>query len=88
MTINPQYMIAPSVQEFFINKNTGLPLSGGIVTFYKDQARSVLKPIFTLGGSPPNYNYVELSNPLVLSGIGCHSNSSEKSQTFPARRAT
>lgn len=70
MSLNPGYMIAPSMEEFFIDKTVGLPLAGGNVYFYSDINRSFLKNIYTLSGSPPNYSYVILPNPCVLSAVG------------------
>lgn len=70
MTINPNFMIAPSVQEFFIDNATGLPMASGQVFFYSDVNRANLKPIYQLTGSPPNYTYTQLPNPVTLSGVG------------------
>lgn len=70
MSLNPQYMIASSLQEYFVDKNTGLPLTNGQVFFYSDVNRTVLKNIYTISGSPPNYSYTALPNPLPLSGVG------------------
>ena len=63
-------MIASSLQEYFVDKDTGLPLSGGIVSFWKDEDRTTPKPVYTLTGSPPNYTYAVLPNPLELSAVG------------------
>lgn len=68
-------MIAPSVQEFFIDKLTGLPMAAGKVFFYSDVDRNVLKPIYALSGSPPNYSYVQLPNPVTLTAVGTFSDS-------------
>ncbi len=70
MTINPLYMIEPSLQEIFVDPSTGIPLSGGSVTYYSDVNRSTLKPVFELSGSPPNYSYDQIENPAPLSGGG------------------
>ncbi len=70
MPLNPQYMLAPSLQEYFVDKDTGLPLSGGYVFFYSDISRTVLKNVYTLSGSPPNYQYTALPNPIQLSAVG------------------
>jgi hypothetical protein len=70
MSINPMYMIASSLQEYFVDKDTGLPLSGGIVSFWEDENRTVPKAVYTLSGSPPNYTYAVLPNPLILSAVG------------------
>lgn len=70
MSLNNNYVISPSLEEYFVDKTTGLPLSNGKVYFYSDINRSTLKPIFTLSGNPPNYSYVQLQNPSTLSAVG------------------
>lgn len=70
MSLDPRYLIAPALEQFYINKITGLPLANGEITFYKDNERTALKSIYTLSGAPPNYSYVELPNPITLSAVG------------------
>lgn len=68
--LDPNYIIAPSPEQYYVDKTTGAPLSGGKVFFYSDTNRSDLKKIYTLSGVAPNYSYVELPNPTTLSGVG------------------
>jgi hypothetical protein len=72
MNLDPRYLIAPALEQFYIDKKTGLPLAKGKITFYKDNQRTIdgLKSIYKLSGAPPNYSYVELPNPLTLSAVG------------------
>lgn len=70
MSLNPKFIIAPNPQEYYVDKATGLPLSGGKVEYYSDVNRSTLKPIYMLSGSPPDYTYTQLPNPLTLSAVG------------------
>lgn len=70
MGLDLRFSPEPSLQEGFLDKSTGLPLSFGLVFFYSDVNRTVLKPIYELSGSPPNYTYTPLPNPVILSGIG------------------
>lgn len=70
MTIDPKYICASDLELYLVDKTTGLPLSGGIVTFYSDVNRSILKPVYTISGTAPNYSFVELPNPCILSGVG------------------
>lgn len=70
MALNPNFVIAPSPQTYFVDKTTGFPLANGKVYFYSDVNRSTLKPVYTITGSPPNYNYVALPNPITLSSVG------------------
>lgn len=65
-----QYIIGPPLQEAFIGKDTGLPLAGGFVYFFMDDARTVPKPVYELTGAPPNYTLTALPNPIVLSSVG------------------
>lgn len=76
MALDLRYQPAPNLQEQLVDKDTGLPLTGGIVTFYSDINRTILKPIFEITGSPPNYTYAPLPNPLTLSGVGTFQDSS------------
>lgn len=64
------YVTAPSIQQYFVDKDTGLPLSGGYIYFYHDNNRTVPKTVYTLSGNEANYTYTELPNPLVLSSAG------------------
>lgn len=70
MSIDPRYICASDLEMYLVDKTTGLPLSGGELTFYSDLNRAELKPIFTISGTPPNYTFVELPNPSTLSGVG------------------
>lgn len=70
------------LETYFVDKDTGLPLSAGIVTFYQDSARTVKKKIYKLTGTPPNYTYTELPNPCILNSAGCFVDGSN-SDTIP-----
>lgn len=70
MALNSQYILASDLESFFIDKDTGLPLAGGIISCYEDSARTVLKPIYQLVGNYPSYSYAALPNPLTLSAVG------------------
>ncbi len=70
MALNTKYMLAPSLEEYFVDKTTGFPLAAGKVYFYSDINRSTLKPIFTISGTAPDYSYVQLPNPVTLSSVG------------------
>jgi hypothetical protein len=70
MSLDPRFVLAPSLEMYFVDKDTGLPLSGGQVFFWKDQARNQPKPVYKISGTPPNYSYTELPNPCILSAVG------------------
>lgn len=69
MNIDSRYVTAPALEQAFIDKKSGLPLVNGIITFYQDKQRTVLKPIYTLSGDP-SCTYVALPNPLRLNAVG------------------
>lgn len=59
------------VQELIVDKDSGEPLSNGVVTFYEDNARSVLKPVYKQVQLPNStYDFVELNNPIILTSVG------------------
>lgn len=70
MAINPELLIAsPTLQDALVGKD-GLPLINGIITCYKDNNRTNLKNWYYQTGSPVNYNWLPLPNPLRLSSAG------------------
>lgn len=70
MNLDPCYITASALEQFYIDKSSGLPLANGKITFYHDNQRSILKNVYTLSGSPPIYRYIALPNPLRLSAVG------------------
>lgn len=71
MPINTDLLIAaPMLQDYLVDKDTGGPLSNGIVTMYKDNQRQTYKNWYYQTGTPGAYTYNELSNPLYLSSVG------------------
>lgn len=70
MPINPDLLIAaPMLQDSFVDKN-GQPMSGGVITCYQDNSRTTLKNWYYQSGTPGNYTYIKLPNPLTLSAAG------------------
>lgn len=71
MAINTGLLIAaPMLQDYFVDKDTGGPLTAGIISFYHDNARTIFKNVYYQSGTPGNYTYITLPNPLTLSGVG------------------
>ncbi len=70
MAINPKYVLASGLEEYFVDHATGLPLKNGILKFYSDVNRSTPKNVFTISGTPPNYNYVNLGSTINLNATG------------------
>jgi hypothetical protein len=70
MALNSNYITVDGLEAYFVDKSTGQPLAGGIVNFYEDNNRTIGKLVYQLTGSPPNYTYTALPNPLILSNTG------------------
>lgn len=70
MGLDLRYQLAPSLEMYFVDKDTGLPLTNGQVYFYEDNARTIPKPVYQISGAPPNYSYTVLPNPCILSSVG------------------
>ena len=70
ITDDSLYMIAPSLQQGFIDEASGELLAFGVVTFYRDLDHTQLKPVYTVSGPPDSPVFTELPNPLTLSAIG------------------
>lgn len=64
---------AISLNPWNVNKSTNESLAAGYVYFWKDNDRTVPKLVYQqvqTGTSPNTYDYVPLSDPLILSGVG------------------
>lgn len=70
MSLNPKYITAPSLQSYFTDKDTGEPLSGGKIFFYRDSVRTEPKAVYEIQGNAANYTYSPLPNPVILSAVG------------------
>lgn len=70
MTLDPRFITTVNLEPYFVDKITGAPLANGTIEFWKDNARSVPKPVYQLTGSPPNYTYTALPNPVTISSVG------------------
>ena len=80
--LDERFVIAGPLNQYFVDKTTALPLAGGKIFFFKDTDRTTPKPIFELTGTPPNYSFTALPNPVVLSSVGTIVNSSN-TQVLP-----
>lgn len=68
--IDSHYIPAFSIEDVLLDKDTGAPLSGGKIYFEQDNQRGVAKPVYQITGTSPNYQFIELTQPVVLSSIG------------------
>ncbi len=83
MGLDIRYMQVVDYQGLLRDKDTGLPLRNGVVYFWKDQARNEAKPVFKISGTPPNYIYTELPNPLELSSYGTFQDPNSNEDIIP-----
>src|ERR1700724_587996 len=68
---NPNYVQMPQLQAYFVDKETGLPLAGGYLLFFEDEARTIPKDVFVLSQTPgPTYSYTNIGSQVTLSSIG------------------
>lgn len=70
MALDERYILDVTLGPSILDKETGLPLSGGTVYFYEDTSRNTLKPVYELAGTPGNYSYAVLPNPITLNAAG------------------
>lgn len=70
MALDERYFVTSDLDTYFVDKDSGLPLAAGTLTFYRDTSRSTPKAVYELTGAPPNYTYTALPNPITLSGVG------------------
>ena len=76
MPLNPAVIMPPLMQQLW-DKTLNVPLAGGFVNFYHDNARTTPKDVYELVGTGPgSYSYVSLGSVLQLSGIGTYIDSS------------
>jgi hypothetical protein len=76
MPLDSRFVLVPSLQEYFVDKDTGLPLAGGKIKFRKDNSRNEGKDVYKISGTPPNYQYVSLGDEITLSSVGTYQDES------------
>lgn len=70
MSLDPRFIADLSLQQYLVDKDSGFPLIGGKVFFYKDNDRAIPKSVYQLTGDAPNYSFSPLPNPITLSSVG------------------
>ena len=66
MAINPLYIPLFTLNEVQLDKDTGLPLSGGVVSFFSDAQRGTSKDVFQISGTYPSYTFTNVGSVLTL----------------------
>lgn len=70
MAQDPRYIPAFTIEEVILDKDTGAPLTGGIVTFEQANQPGILKSVWQITNTSGEYTYTQLPNPMILSAIG------------------
>ena len=70
MALSEKYIPLTSLDQYFVDKDTGLPLSEGTLTFYSDVDKITPKVVYQLSGTYGNYSYVSLTNQVILNSVG------------------
>ena len=72
--LDPRFITTNTLEPYFVDRNSGLPLANGQIQFWVDNSRTVPKTVYQLTGDPGNdgqdYSYVPLPNPVTLSATG------------------
>lgn len=69
MALEDGYITAVSLESYFVDKDTGVPLANGTVGFYRDSDRNTGKLVYQYNTNAiPNYQ--PLPNPITLSNTG------------------
>ena len=74
MALDDRYVPLYYIEEYLVDKDSGLPLASGFIYSYRDSSRNTPKTLYQLSGSPGSYTYTELPNPIPLSGVGTPQN--------------
>lgn len=70
MALSEFYIPFNSLNSYYVDKDTGLPLSNGTLEFYRDADRNTAKTVYQLTTSGGDYEYTSLPNPVTLSSVG------------------
>ncbi|HJY22894.1 MAG TPA: hypothetical protein VJ279_08425 [Hanamia sp.] len=70
MTINTLYVPLFNIEEVILDKDSGLPLTAGVVKFYRDSQRLTSKPVYQIAGVSPNYSFISVGAELTLGIAG------------------
>lgn len=71
MALDERLFISLPLNQYMVDKDTGLPLAGGKIFFFRDVSRTEPKPVYQLTGTPGSgYSYTALPNPITLSSVG------------------
>ena len=76
MAIDNRLIALTSLNQFFVDKDTGAPLSGGTLEFYRDKNNAASKNVYKLDGTQPDYSYTNIGAVITLGADGTAQDSS------------
>lgn len=80
---NSTYSPMFPLQEQIWDRDLNIPLAGGLVKFFQDDARTSAKNVYIQSGMPGNYSYVSVGSELTLSIIGTFVNPGDGTNFIP-----
>jgi len=75
MALDEKFIPLTSINEYFVDKDSGLPLANGTLEFYRDTNRNTTKNVYQLVKTGGVYEYTALPNPVNLNAVGTAQNS-------------
>jgi len=70
MIPDAHYIPLTLLNQYFVDQNSGLPLAGGSLSFYRDVSRGDPKTVYQLVSTGGNYSFTPLPNPVPLGSVG------------------
>lgn len=71
MALDPRFIVTSDLESYFVDKDSGAPLAGGTVEFFRQDNQSVHKPVYQISVNTNGvYSYTALPNPCTLSDVG------------------
>ncbi len=68
---NSDYFVMTDIQQYLVDKDTGAPLSGGIIYFWEDVANTIPKDVYVQTQAPgPTYTFTNIGSQVTLSSVG------------------
>lgn len=68
--LDPSYVVTSDVDTFFVSRDTGLPLSGGTLEFWRDADHTTAKAVYEQTGTGSAPVYTSLGSIVTLSAVG------------------
>lgn len=66
MALSTLYIPLFTLEDCFLDKDSGQPLAAGVFRFYRDSQRVTPKEVYVISGTSPNYSFAPLGTELTL----------------------